>query len=294
MSDDLKTNRIPDYSAQNWFNNLNFGASYPSVVANYSVFNNYYSTPMLYDNFSYQFSPTTNFNFSNYWSLPKFDNFNFNFNLNFFTQNMPKIDFGFSHWFTSPKLSDTTPKTGLFATTDALVKPPKLTKPEALEPDSKVSKIVSKSTGKTLKAVAGKGKWVDIAVHDATIEGTTVHKFGYTTLDNMEPKLKHSLAELTKLADEHGYYLVISDGYRSAAEQTKAKKRKPGLVASADKSLHVHGKAMDLAVYPKGKEYPVDITKLPWFYNHAKNELNLAWGQDWRSKKESWHFELKA
>ena len=127
---------------------------------------------------------------------------------------------------------------------------------------------------------------------DVTLNGTTIKKFGHVNIDKLQPDMKDKLVALHKEAKKHGYTLVANDCYRSASVQAAGRKRKGNLCAPPNKSPHQYGCAFDLALYDSnGKQ--VDISRVKWFSDYAKNTLNLTWGQDWKSKKESWHFERK-
>ena len=126
-----------------------------------------------------------------------------------------------------------------------------------------------------------------------TLNGQTVYTYAGIDIDRLKPEMKDKLIKLTKEAEKHGYKLFVSSGFRSHSSQASLKKRKPGLAASAYKSAHEYGCALDLGlINEKGQK--VDIKNVPWFYNYATKNLGLEWGQNWKSKKESWHFNLKS
>ena len=103
--------------------------------------------------------------------------------------------------------------------------------------------------------------------------------------------MKEKLVALTKEAERHGYTLVASDCYRTAQQQAEGRKKKGNLCAKPYESAHQYGCAFDLVLFdPNGKE--VNIKKVPWFYNYAKNELDLFWLYDVKPV-ETWHFERK-
>lgn len=280
---DIKRNYFSDFYATNWNNNSGFTVPDSIYTPNFSVFNGYFND-IKCDNNWFNFDSFNNFCLP---ALP-FNNFNFGLGFNLPTLNfanwnlqMPSFDFGFSSQF-APQ-----------ADCDSFFKTPSLKKPSALGKSGTYTHIPLTKSGKTLKAIGNNGRWVDSSVHEATIEGTKVYTFSYTNLGGLRPDLKHAVAELSKLAEQHGYTLVVSDGYRSIAEQAAAKKRKPNLVATPGYSPHNYGCAIDVALYENGSDKPTNITQLSWFHSYAKNTLGLDWGHDWSSKDEPWHFERK-
>lgn len=142
---------------------------------------------------------------------------------------------------------------------------------------------VSTSTPRTQKH----GKYVE----EEILQVQSVLKYGKgINVDELKPDLKKILVRLDKKAKELGYEMVVVDGFRSHAAQEKANRNKPKLAAPVGKSPHEYGAAIDIALYKNGKQ--VDISKVPEFANYAK-QIGLNWGNDWSSKKEPWHFELK-
>lgn len=275
MTDEFKI-QIPKFDTTNWFNNSGFSVSNPFVNINSNVFEGYYqnTNTFCFDTFNFNsYIPSNSIfmgNFTNFYSS------NFDFNFSSLASFMPKINFDFSGIFSkNNSISCTYPQVTPLAGAAKLFETPKLTKPETVTNKNNV-------------------KVENISSKEVTINGTTVHKLGGANLNDLQPDLKDSLVKLTKLADQHGYKLVVSDGHRSISEQADLKRRKPSLAATPGKSAHNYGCAIDIALYEKSTSKQVDITKLPWFYNYAKDTLGLAWGQDWKNHiKESWHFERK-
>lgn len=147
---------------------------------------------------------------------------------------------------------------------------------------STASNTTQKSTPSSLKASG---------VVCKEVNGYKVNTFRYTNLQGLRADMKEKVVAMSKKAEQLGYTMVISDGFRSHEQQATAKKKKPTLCAAPGKSAHEYGAAIDIALYDKnGKQISVKYVKE--FANYATQTLGLGWGQNWQSKKEDWHFEL--
>ncbi len=109
-------------------------------------------------------------------------------------------------------------------------------------------------------------------------------------LTSLKRDMKVKLVQLSEKAKTMGYTLVVSDAFRTQEQQIAAKQNKPELAATPGKSPHEYGAGIDIALYDKnGKQ--VNIATVPEFSDYAKS-IGLEWGNDWKSKKEPWHFQL--
>lgn len=107
------------------------------------------------------------------------------------------------------------------------------------------------------------------------------------------------LAIYQVMLEQHGYQMVLVEGYRSPERQS-ALARKGGSVtqASAGQSCHQYGLAADSALYRDGKlqwDMSDPWTKRGYFlYGELAAQANLEWGGNWRSIKDYVHLEQKA
>ena len=274
MADEFKI-QIPNFDTTNWFNNSGFSVSNPFANSNSNVFEGYFGNINNFNFDTFNFNSGIPYNYSFMNNMANFYPSNFGFNFSSLASFIPKLNFDFSGIFSNNTTGYVYPQVTPLAGAEKLFETPKLTKPETVTNINNV-------------------KVENISSKEVKINGTTVHKLGGANLNDLQPDLKDSLVKLTQLADQHGYKLVVSDGHRSISEQADLKRRKPSLAATPGKSAHNYGCAIDIALYEKSTSKQADITKLPWFYNYAKDTLGLAWGQDWKNHiKESWHFERK-
>lgn len=229
--------------------------------------NNWYNMPVSFDPFAFQLPPLLQF------GVPRYDSNNWNF-------------FG----FTPPTNFCITPS--LNYNTFNFYNPFSFLNGHYTQttnnPFDFLNTSQSSSTSRTQNA--GKTKKKGNYVSEEILSGKEVLKLGNgVNLNNLKQDLKNILVRLDKKAKELGYTLVVSDGYRTHAQQIEAKRNKPSLAATPGKSPHEYGAAIDIALYKDGKQ--VNIANVPEFSNFAK-QIGLSWGNDWKSKKEPWHFEL--
>ena len=108
-------------------------------------------------------------------------------------------------------------------------------------------------------------------------------------MKNLTSEMQEKTKKLIAYANEKGYDVQISSGYRTQAEQNELKKKyanEPGRVA--DKSAHCEGKAIDIKVTKNGQESDAGYNLLG---KYAKSELGMRWGGDFTSYRERWHFD---
>lgn len=115
----------------------------------------------------------------------------------------------------------------------------------------------------------------------------------------LDPDFRQRLLVVFKLMrEEHGYELVLLEGYRSPERQEKLLKLGRHLTkAGACRSYHQFGLAADVAFRRHGKI--VISEKDPWamtgyeLYGQVAESVGLTWGGRWSSIKDFGHVELK-
>ena len=125
--------------------------------------------------------------------------------------------------------------------------------------------------------------------HDIRIDRSLLH-----------PHLNKKLTKLLEACAKNGIYLIITEGFRTKEYQDKlyAKGRTaPGSIVtnargSSYSSQHMWGVAFDIAINDNALLYSSKyIQKVA---NIAKGkDIDLGWGGDWRSFKDTPHFYLK-
>lgn len=125
--------------------------------------------------------------------------------------------------------------------------------------------------------------------HDIRIDRSLLH-----------PRLNKKLTKLLEACAKHGIYLIITEGFRTKEYQDKlyAKGRTaPGSIVtnargSSYSSQHMWGVAFDIAINDNALLYSAKyIQKVA---NIAKGkDIDLGWGGDWKSFKDTPHFYLK-
>ena len=125
--------------------------------------------------------------------------------------------------------------------------------------------------------------------HDVRIDRKKLH-----------PWLDHKLGLLLKECAREGIYLIITEGFRTVAQQNAlyAKGRtKPGKVVTNAKgssysSQHMWGVAFDIAINDSKRLYDAGLIKK--VAETAKSDkVGLGWGGDWKSFPDTPHFYLK-
>ena len=106
------------------------------------------------------------------------------------------------------------------------------------------------------------------------------------------------LAVYRVMLEEHGYEMVLVEGYRSAERQDRLAARGQHVTrASGGRSWHQYGLAADSAFLREGKL--VISERDPWamrgyqLYGEAARQAGLVWGGDWRSIQDLMHVELR-
>lgn len=124
--------------------------------------------------------------------------------------------------------------------------------------------------------------------HDIRIDRTKLH-----------PWLNYKLTLLLKQCAKKGIYLIITQGFRSKAEQdalyAQGRTKKGSIVTNAKgsdySSQHQWGIAFDIAINdPKLLYNEATIKKVAKIAK--SNKVGLAWGGDWTSPVDTPHFYL--
>lgn len=116
--------------------------------------------------------------------------------------------------------------------------------------------------------------------------------------DRMHPRYKQRLLMVFKIMKEqHGYEMVLLEGYRSPARQNNLSQNKNTTLATAYKSFHQFGLAADVAFKRDGKV--VISERDPWamkgyqLYGQAAESVGLVWGGRWKKIHDYGHTEYR-
>jgi peptidoglycan LD-endopeptidase CwlK len=100
------------------------------------------------------------------------------------------------------------------------------------------------------------------------------------------------------MREQHGYDLVLLEGYRSPERQTQLAQMGGAVtLARAYESYHQYGMAADIAFLRDGRI--VISERDPWAmrgyqkFGEVAQQLNLTWGGAWRSIQDYGHVELR-
>lgn len=116
--------------------------------------------------------------------------------------------------------------------------------------------------------------------------------------DKINPRYKQRLLMVFKIMKEqHGYELVLLEGYRSPSRQNMLAGNPNTTRAKGYQSYHQFGLAADIAFKRNGK---VVITERdPWamrgyeLYGQVAESVGLTWGGRWKSIKDYGHTEYR-
>lgn len=100
------------------------------------------------------------------------------------------------------------------------------------------------------------------------------------------------------MREQHGYELVLLEGYRSPERQAALAALGPSVTQAGPlESLHQHGMAADCAFVKNGKivisEQDAWAMRGYEKYGEVARSLSLTWGGDWRSLKDYGHIEWR-
>ncbi|QER38963.1 M15 family metallopeptidase [Acinetobacter suaedae] len=116
--------------------------------------------------------------------------------------------------------------------------------------------------------------------------------------DKMNPRYKQRLLMVFKIMKEqHGYELVLLEGYRSPARQNMLAGNPNTTRARSYQSYHQFGLAADVAFKRNGKV--VISERDPWamrgyeLYGQVAESVGLTWGGRWKSIKDYGHTEYR-
>jgi peptidoglycan LD-endopeptidase CwlK len=118
-------------------------------------------------------------------------------------------------------------------------------------------------------------------------------------LTNVHPTIKTKAIELIKRAYAQGIYVLITQGFRSIAEQNELYaqgRTKPGKIVTNAKggySYHNFGLAFDIAIQNADGSLCWSVADKRWKTVGAIGKsLGLEWGGDWRKFPDYPHFQL--
>lgn len=116
--------------------------------------------------------------------------------------------------------------------------------------------------------------------------------------DKMHPSYKQRLLMVFKIMKEqHGYELVLLEGYRSPERQNRLSGNTATTLARAFQSYHQFGLAADIAFKRNGKV--VISERDPWamqgyqLYGRAAESVGLTWGGRWTRIHDYGHTEFR-
>ena len=144
---------------------------------------------------------------------------------------------------------------------------------------------------------------VFLAAEAARMRGAAVAPQGIASADRKWARIapdfqQRVLAIYRVMREEHGYEMVLVEGFRSPERQAElAAKGGAVTLAGAGQSCHQYGLAVDSALYRDGKlQWDMEDawTRRGYFlYGELAVEAGLEWGGNWRSIKDYVHLEMK-
>ena len=108
-------------------------------------------------------------------------------------------------------------------------------------------------------------------------------------IKKLDKEMQERTKKLIAYANENGYDVEITSGYRTQAEQIalqKKYKNEKGRVAK--NSAHCQGKAIDIKVTKNGQKSDAGYKLLG---KYATSQLGMRWGGNFTSYRERWHFD---
>lgn len=116
--------------------------------------------------------------------------------------------------------------------------------------------------------------------------------------DKINPRYKQRLLMVFKIMrEQHGYELVLLEGYRSPERQNSLSANPNTTRAKGYQSYHQFGLAADVAFKRNGKI--VISERDPWamrgyeLYGQVAESVGLTWGGRWKSIKDYGHTEYR-
>ena len=118
--------------------------------------------------------------------------------------------------------------------------------------------------------------------------------------ERIHPEFQQRVLAIYRVMEQqHGYRMVLVEGFRSAQRQAELAAKGGSVTrAGAGQSCHQYGMAVDSALYRDGK-LQWDMRD-PWvrrgyfLYGELAQQVGLEWGGSWRSIKDYVHLEWKA
>lgn len=126
--------------------------------------------------------------------------------------------------------------------------------------------------------------------------GEKIEQLNCERLRQIQPELAGKVLKLLALAEKENHSLLITQGFRSFAEQNRLYaqgRRLPGKIvtnARGGESKHNFGKAVDFAFVVGG-----EISWQESLYRKIgvwAREVGLKWGGDWKTFKDLPHVEI--
>lgn len=116
--------------------------------------------------------------------------------------------------------------------------------------------------------------------------------------DRMNPRYRQRLLMVFKIMKEqHGYELVLLEGYRSPARQNKLSGNANTTRARAFQSYHQFGLAADVAFKRNGKVVISERDPWAWkgyqLYGEVAESVGLTWGGRWKTIHDYGHTEYR-
>ncbi|MCI1273569.1 MAG: M15 family metallopeptidase [Clostridiaceae bacterium] len=124
----------------------------------------------------------------------------------------------------------------------------------------------------------------------------------HVNAQNMKNSAKKALLAAVKWADNNGYKVTLTSGYREYGKQKRLFKREPNIADAPNHSMHCKGLAFDIALYKKGSKSKIRNPKLYLQLAESlkKEKFDIYNGRDFPDApkdsqwKEAWHFQIGA
>jgi peptidoglycan L-alanyl-D-glutamate endopeptidase CwlK len=148
--------------------------------------------------------------------------------------------------------------------------------------------------------VAAEAEWRRTTAAISTVVAPAAIASADRRWERIDPDFRQRvLAIFRVMREQHGYEMVLVEGYRSPGRQA-ALARQGGSVtrAGAGQSCHQYGVAVDAALYRDGRlhwDMGDAWTRRGYaLYGELAVQAGLEWGGSWRSLKDYVHLEMKA
>lgn len=119
-------------------------------------------------------------------------------------------------------------------------------------------------------------------------------------IENMKDTTRKALLAAVKWADENGYKVTITSGYRPLKYQARLYKKNPGIADAPKHSMHCKGLAFDIGLIPKDSNKKSTDPKLYLSLAQSlkKENFDVYNGREFTDApkdiewKEAWHFQM--